>query len=46
VFFFPPQTVLSGTEPIAMTLDRPLAFFAGDHLVLDFLDSTATPQGR
>jgi predicted RNA-binding Zn ribbon-like protein len=28
-----------------MTSDRPPAFFVGDHLALDFLNTTATPRG-
>ena len=28
-----------------MTANRPPAFFVGEHLALDFLNTTATPQG-
>jgi Putative stress-induced transcription regulator len=28
-----------------MTSNRPPAFFVGEHLALDFLNTTATPQG-
>jgi predicted RNA-binding Zn ribbon-like protein len=32
-------------EVIAVTSNRPPAFFIGDHLALDFLNTTATPDG-
>jgi predicted RNA-binding Zn ribbon-like protein len=32
-------------EVIAMTANRPPPFFIGDHLALDFLNTSATPQG-
>ena len=28
-----------------MTSNRPPAFFVGEHLALDFLNTTATPRG-
>ena len=28
-----------------MTSDRPPAFFVGEHMALDFLNTTATPRG-
>jgi predicted RNA-binding Zn ribbon-like protein len=33
------------TVSTPMTSDRPTAFFVGEHLALDFLNTTATPRG-
>ena len=34
------------TVSTPMTSDRPPALFVGEHLALDFLNTTAAPQGR